>query len=261
MVNKINNFPIKTLAVTFGLLTLTVLTFTVLTGCALKARTIDELPKTFLEDVNLSYKRDNLPFQHSWVNPQANARDYTSVYFKKVRTDLLPRDAWLNSASVFVRNEAEYFDKAREIADYFHSQLIEKVGDPSRNPRKLTVTNYPSASTLIVEIALTELELSHPAARAGSLAAPIPGTGAAIAAVTDPHVAFAARITDARSGQLIATAADRNFAPARVLDINKLTVSSSAREISELWADSIAAALQSGGLAQVSEKKFDIMPF
>jgi hypothetical protein len=59
------------------------------------------------------------------------------------------------------------------------------------------VLKEPNRKSVVVEIVLTEIEFSHPLARAASLAAPVPGTGPALTAITDPHVAFAARITDA----------------------------------------------------------------
>lgn len=71
-------------------------------------------------------------------------------------------------------------------------------------------------------------------------------------------MAFAARITDADTGQLIATVADRKFAPVRIVDLNKLTVSSTPREISQLWADTIATAINSDGFTKVDEKRFSL---
>ena len=114
---------------------------------------------------------------------------------------------------------------------------------------------------MVVEIALTELEFSHPLARAGSLVAPVPGAGSALSSISDPHVAFAMRVTDASTGELLFTAADRRFAPTRIIDLNKLTVSSSVREIVALWADVIGRGIQSDGFTKIKTKTFDWLPW
>ena len=229
-----------------------------LTSCALKDR-VTSVNKTFLEDVDISTTHPNLPFDHAWTAPGFNKAHYTQIYFKPIRLDYLPKGDWAKSSSPLIKSEDEYLQKAREIAEYFRDELIIKT----RNSKvqKLRVAGYPAPETLVVEIALTELELSHPIARAGSLVAPVPGTGAALSTVSDPHVAFAARVYDGSSGQLVATAADKKFAPARIVDLNKLTVSSSPREICSLWSDTLAAALQGDGKTKISEKRFDWMPW
>lgn len=127
--------------------------------------------------------------------------------------------------------------------------------------QRIAVTDRPTEGTLVIEIALTELEFSHPVARAGALAAPVPGTGAALSTITDPHVAFAARLTDATTGELVASIADRKFPPMRIVDLNKLTVKSSAREVVALWATSIGQALQGNGIDPVTEKRFSLLPW
>ena len=119
----------------------------------------------------------------------------------------------------------------------------------------------PGPRTIVVEIALTELEFSRPIARAGSMVAPIPGAGAALSMISDPHAAFAARVTDGATGELIATAADRKFPPTRIVDLNKLTVTSSAREICSLWADSIARGIQSKDGEKITSQSFSFLPW
>jgi hypothetical protein len=225
-----------------------------LTACAAKQR-VTSINNVFLEDVDISSTRPNLPFEHAWVSPNYSKSEFKGVYIKPIRIDLLPPNEWNKSASAFVRSEEEFREKARDIAEYFRGELVEKTRSSSK--QRLRVVNSPSPDSLVIEIAITELELAHPVARAGSLVAPVPGTGAAIAAISDPHVAFAARITDGASGRLLATAADRKFAPLRIIDLNKLTVSSSAREVCALWSDTMAAALQGDGFTKIEEKNFD----
>jgi hypothetical protein len=227
-------------------------------SCAAKQRVVG-VPRTFLEDVNIDKKLENLPFDHSWARPGAKKSSYGQVYFKPVRTDLLPPDAWNNSASMFITGEEDYRAEAKELAKYFREQLIDDVRSAPK--KRYTVVNSAGPGVLVVEIALTELEFSHPIARAGALVAPVPGTSAALSTITDPHVAFAARLTDGKTGRLLATAADRKFPPMRIIDLNKLTVTSSAREVCALWAKSIAEVLDSNQFAEVKEKRFSILPW
>lgn len=229
-----------------------------LVSCSAKER-VAPLSNTFIEDVDLKSTKDNLPFDHAWVKPGIKKDDFKTVYFKPIRIDLLPRDAWVKSSSVAVGTEEDFLAKAREIAKYFQAEIIDdmtKVKEP-----RLKLVQAPQNDSIVIEIVLTELELSHPVARAGALAVPIPGAGAALGTVTDPRVAFAARLTNGKDGKLIATVADRKFAPLRLIDLNKLTVSSSAREICALWAVTITEAIQSDGLTDISEKRFSLLPW
>jgi hypothetical protein len=229
-----------------------------LCSCSAKAR-VTGVKNTFIPDVDITSKLPNLPFEHAWVDPQFKDLDYSSIYFKPVRVDLLPKDGWESSASPMVTSEQDYIAKAKEIAAYFHSELLNRTNNI--HTKKLTLSTVPGDKTLVIEIALTELEFSHPIARVGAMAAPVPGVGAAVSAVSDPHMAFAARVTDGATGKLIATAADRKFAPTRIIDLNKFTVSSTAREISALWADTITQALQGDKNTKISGKSYDWMPW
>ena len=229
-----------------------------LAACAARSRVIP-IGNTFLEDVDTTKSLENLPFDHAWVHRSVLKASYDSIYIKPVRLDLLPRDAWRMSTSSIIDSEEAYLEKAKEIATYFEEQLREKFANS--DSQWLRVVGTPNQRSLTLEIAFTELEFSHPLVRAAALAAPVPGTGPAVSAISDPHAAFALRLTDSSSRTLVASAASRKFAPLRLVDFNKLTVSSSVREISALWAASIVESIQSGGMNKVSEKRFSLIPW
>jgi hypothetical protein len=229
-----------------------------LLGCSAYKR-IDSVPTTFLEGVDTTKSIDNLPFSHAWVKPGFDGRMYRKVYLPKIRTDLLPIDQWKRSSSPLLSSKQEYNSAAEEIASFFRTQLIEGINKYPEN--RFLVVDTPGSDVLTLQIALTELEFSHPIARGASLAAPIPGTGPVVSSISDPHVAFAARILNP-SGQLVATVADRRFPPTRIVDLNKLTVSSSAREICSLWASTMAEALNKGRFVKTErEGRFSISPW
>lgn len=227
-------------------------------GCTAKER-ITPVSDTFLEGVDISAKRPNLPFDHSWASEAARSGDYQSVLIKPIRTDKLAADAWKRSASYAITSKEDFDEAAERLATYFRDQIREQIS--SQSNRRVSVVNRPAPKTMVIEIAFTELEFSHPVARAGALAAPVPGTGPALSAITDPHVAFAARVTDAQTGKLLATVADRKFPPMRIVDLNKLTVESSPREVCQLWAETIAKALNSDRNTPIEEERFTLLPW
>ena len=225
-------------------------------GCSAYRR-IDSLSPTFLEDVDTSKKLENLPFMHSWIwnevdSEAESTNKYKALYIKPIRTDLLPEGSWRSSASAAIVSKEGFMEKADEIAVYFHEQLLSDMR--KYKDFKYQIADQPGPGVAVVEIVLTELELSHPVTKAATYASPIPGTGAALGMVTTPHVAFAMRITDGETNQLLVTIADRKFPPTRIVDFNSLTISSSAREICQSWAAMITETFQVGRFAKVSSK-------
>jgi hypothetical protein len=222
---------------------LLLLCLSLLPACAASNRA-KEIPDTFLSDIDRSKKLATMPFDHAWVWTKAKKEAYHSVLIKPVRVDLLPPDAWKSSASSLITSELEYREKSKEIATYFHQQLTEKL--QAYPDARLKISQTPGAGIATLEVVFTELEFSHPIVHAGAIAAPIPGAAQALATISDPHAAFALRISDSVSGKLLATVADRKFPPIRIFDFNKVTLSSSLREICSNWSKELASALNKG---------------
>src|SRR5580765_2214438 len=86
-----------------------------LTACAAVNR-MSPLPRTFLEDVDITQKRKNLPFEHAWLRPGGNKSKSRNVYFEPIRTDLLPSEAWTQSSSLVIASEADYQKEAKALA-------------------------------------------------------------------------------------------------------------------------------------------------
>ncbi len=217
------------------------------------------LSPTFLNGVDVTQKIDNLPFAHAWVKPHFDGQKFNKIFIKDVRIDQLPEDSWKASSGLYISSKDAFLEEAQGLAEYFKDKLIAAF---VRYPdRRLELAYAPGIDTISLEIAFTELLFSHPAARAGSLAVPVPGTGAVLSAISDPHVAFAAQLRDS-SGTLVATAADRKFSPIRLLDLNKLTVTSSAREVCSIWATLIAEATNRGRSERTENRgSFSLLPW
>lgn len=221
-----------------------------LSACATKQR-IDPVKTTFLEDTDTTSKSDRLPFIHAWVKPDFQAEKWTKLYIKPVRIDLLPEDAWKASKSSAVLSKEDYIEMANKLAEYFRTKLIDTIIE--KKSERPVIVDKPGADVVTLEIAFTELEFSHPIIRATSMLSPIPATGVALSSITDPHVAFAARFYDG-SGNLFATIADRLFPPVRILDFNKVTASSSAREACTTWSEMLAETFTQDKLTPVRGK-------
>jgi predicted ester cyclase len=177
-----------------------------------------------------------------------------------VSIDRLPKDSWKESRSPFLTSRNEYQKEASALADYFKEQLNKKIAAFPKGT--FSVADATGEATLVFDIALTELEFSHPVTKAGMLLVPVPGASVAFSAVSDPHVAFAARVYDGVSGKLVATLGDRKFPPVRVIDLSKLTVTSSTREIVATWAEIFAEGLNRDRFVRVRDKGiFRILPW
>jgi hypothetical protein len=222
-------------------------------GCAVKERA-NPLPQTFLEGRDVASVDKHLPFKHAWIDPSLPEEQYTSVWFRSVTADTLPKDSWLASKGTLLSKESEFKALAGELAAYFKQELIEAVANYKGGVVSVVESAQPRG--LIVDVALTELEFSHPIQKAGFMLVPIPASSLVFNTVSDPHVAFAAKVYDAQSGKLVATLADRRFPPTRLLDVNRLTLTSSAREICDTWAEIIAEALNRERFADVPDRGF-----
>jgi hypothetical protein len=182
------------------------------------------------------------------------------VYIKPVRTDLLKPSEWEKSHGVAISSKEEFEKSVALLARYFRIRLLAELRAIKNGRFKLV--DAPDPSSLVVEIAFTELVLSEPIIRAATLAAPIPGADFALSAFSDPHVGFAARFTNHDGTALIATAADRRFPPVRIIDLNKLRASSSAREIISQWSRELAESIEFEELTKVSKSwGFSLLPW
>jgi hypothetical protein len=231
----------------------------IISGCALRQRT-EPISTVFLDGAPYEHAIPELPFQHSWLAPQNNPRSLTSIFIKPVRTDLLPDDEWKKSKGIAVSSTEEFAKSVAVLARYFRMKLLadlKKVPNP-----RFSLAEKPEEASLVAEIALTEVVLSEPVIRAMGLAAPVPGVDVALSVLSDPHVAFAARFTTPDGKELIATAADRRFPPLRIIDLNKLRATSSAREIISQWSSELAQALQLEQFNKVKRSwRFSLLPW
>ena len=149
--------------VTQLLLALTALVL--MNGCT-AAKRVSPVSNTFLTDVDINKQLKNMPFDHSWVWKAVDRKQYTAVYFPPVKIDTLPDNAWQSSVSPFVTSRADYDERAADIGEYFRARLIEEFRKDPASP--LLVADRPGPGVAVFQLAFTELEFSHPIARAGA---------------------------------------------------------------------------------------------
>lgn len=220
---------------------------------------MEPIEPTFLEGSDPTRKIDNLPFDHAWIRDGFNGRDYTKLYVEDIRSDLLPEKAWLRSTSLIITSKEDYDTEAKKIAEHFKERLLKDLKE--YKDTKVVLVEAPDKETITMEIALTELEFSHPGARTAALVSPVPGTGAALGSMSDPHVAFAARFNDPE-GKLAVTLADRAYPPSRIVDFNKMTVTSSPNEVVQRWSEVLAESINNGKLVKTDRSsRFSLLPW
>ena len=228
-------------------------------GCAVNERT-KPISNVYLEDRDVTATDDSLPFNHAWIDPSIKPGDYTKVFFRSVTIDKLAKNSWKDSSSTYITSEQDFTKEATLLADYCKSQFNDEV--ISRKDAPITVTDHAGPHTLVFDMALTELEFSHPLPNAGAMLVPVPGSAMLFSTISNPHSAIAGRVYNGATGKLIATFADRKYPPTRFLDFNKITATSPNREICIYWAEEIADALEREDFGKVSSRGiFKLLPW
>ncbi len=205
-------------------------------------------------------KRPDLPFNKVWVKQGVNWNQYRTIYIAPVNTSYLMQANWWQQT---IRADQMRQDAAH-MASYMRSQFIRAFqNDPNHRFR---VVMSPQKDSLILEMALTELVPSHVLLNAIKIAGPY-GSGVAAAALergteAQSTVAFEARIKEARSGQIIAMAADREYATTRIIDLRGLTWYGNAEQIIQQWAQQfVQVANRRPGQTVKAASTFSLKPW
>lgn len=229
-----------------------------LSSCFLQNEIIP-LTSTHLAGLDVSKKIASLPFLHAQVHKKVPRGLYKKVLIENIKISDEAIDSWADSFGVVISSQGSYIEESKEIAGYFKKRLIEDI--KNNNPDFEIVTT-PDENTVRISIVIIELVYSKPSLEAGSVLTPVPGTGLAISALNNVHIAFVMRIQDALTGELIASIADRKFPPMKIVDFNKFTVTSSIKEICDNWSSMITKTFLVGHHSKVErEGDFSIIPW
>jgi hypothetical protein len=211
-----------------------------LSSCSLEKIATPPEPTAFLTSTGVSTtgKIARLPFDHSWRNPSADFSRYRNIVVRPVTTSHLRKDEWIQSYSTFVPDEEAYLKQCRALASRFSSYL--KLSFESPVCSYYLTQDASKPDTLVLEVALTEVTFGRPAGYVGAMA--LPGGSIANSAASGPVVAFEARVKDAATGKVLATAADRRGTRFKIIDFNQLTYSKANDEICNEWASQLMQA-------------------
>lgn len=184
--------------------------------------------------VNEMTRRDDLPFQKTWVKAGVDWKKYTALYIKDVNTRYILEATWWQQSMRRDRMEADVM----EIASYMKQQFKSAFRNDPQN--RFQVVETPTQGALVLELALTELVPSHPVMEALSIAAPY-GSGIAVQAAAKESgakatVAFEAKILDATTNETLAMTADREQGKTAPINLRALTWYKEAEGIIDDWA-------------------------
>lgn len=174
-----------------------VLGMSFLAGCASPSA-----PEAGFVDSSRMAERPDLPFQKAWVRAGLDWKKYSEMYIAPVNTaHMMKSDSW-KALGHYGKAQGE----VQAAADYMRTSFIKAFQeDPNK---RFTIVERPGESTLVLEMALTELTPNSPALKAAGMI-PIYGWAAkALNATTPTEVAFEARVRDGVTGDIIATFAD-----------------------------------------------------
>jgi len=193
-----------------------------------------------------------LPFDHSWRDPGVAAASYSRVVIRPVSLAWLRKDQWHESASAQITSQEAYLGFARQVARHWDASLQSSFRAPQNHLQPVSDTTQPG--TLIMEIAMTEIVFGHPGTYAASFA--VPGGGLADSAMFSPTVAFEARVTDAATGKIVATAADRRGTKVKLVDLNRLSITRPNEEICDEWSTQMMQAFNQNMFPLVKRTRF-----
>jgi hypothetical protein len=231
-----------------------VLALLVSAGCATKPAE----PSGFLADDQKMSEQDLYPFQRAWFAPDWNSPDRNSIVIAPVDTRYVKQTDWWKKAE----EKGKLEDLARDLDELavFTREEFQKAFRED-DAKRFSVVNSPQTGSVVMELALVDVEPNKAKLGALGLAATLLAApfGVAIAAkeTAKGGVAIEGRVKDAGSGQVIAMFADRErgkFAPISVARATSFgEIQKSIREWAEQWVK-IANA-------PPGEKVKDVKPF
>lgn len=168
-----------------------------------------------------SARNSRLPFDHSWRSPKADAGKYKYIVVRPVSMTWLRKEQWGDSVSEYVPDRRRYLKQCGVLARYWTTSLRKAFSSPVCSYYITDSTSQPG--TLIMEVALTEVNFGRPPAGLGSMA-------------------FEARVKDAATGKYVATVADRRATISKIATFSQKTLTKANEEILNQWSQQLMEA-------------------
>ena len=224
-----------------------------LTGCASmrsaeeKVLAADPAPNAgfVAEPEKLEPQSDAMPFDRMWLSDDRDWSKYPKLYIAVVDVHHVLEMSWWEKVNIR-KSKVEY--DLLVVADELRDDLIESFrDDPHHHFQIVEDPAEVDADTAQLEVALVELVPNKALLGALGLAAwgaPLEiGVPVATATAFIAHgaVAMEARVRDGKTGEVIATFADRETGKMRVIDLRSLTWYGNALEDFRGWANGFVA--------------------
>jgi hypothetical protein len=200
-----------------------------------KAIAIEPAPNAgFIEQPERDKKISYIPFQRAWIKPGFDKSNYKKIVIAPVNTQYMLKMDWLHDMS-----SASWFGDVKkdidELAVYFHDQTVKEFeDDPNHRFQVIDSPGRHKKGVLRLEIALVEIDPSTPVLHAAGWA--VPGGSSAAGFVNKRRAAFEGRLRDLKTGEIVATFADRNMADIGPIDLTRMTWYGPAKGIMDMWA-------------------------
>ena len=239
-----------------------------LRGAEEKALAADPAPDAgfVAEPENLERQSDGMPFDRMWLSPERDWAHYPKLYVAVVDVHHVLEMSWWDKVNIR-KSKVEY--DLMVVADELREDLIEAFrDDPQHHFEIVDDPAQVDADTAQLEVALVELVPNKAILGALGLAAwgapleiGIP-VATATAFIAHGAVAMEARVRDGRSGEVIATFADRETGKMRVIDLRSLTWYGNASEDFQGWANGFVGLANTDRPEQVRHSTyFTISPW
>ncbi len=225
-----------------------------LVSCAIKSTTTGVQHTSFLANkgVGNTTPLARLPFQHSWRDPKVKIDQYKNIIVRPVTLSYLKPGQWTQSKSPWIPNERSFLKNSGNLAKFWHKALKKSFSSPVCSYYLTEDASLPQ--TLILEVALTEITFARPAPKVGATSVP---AGSLLAPInTPPLVAFEARVKDASTGKIIATASDLRTDRLAIREITKANLAQTNREICQQWSEQLMQATNRELFAKVKGSWF-----
>jgi hypothetical protein len=194
-----------------------------LTGCTVGKIATPAPTSPFLAatGADTTGRKSRLPFDHSWRSPTADTVHYKNIVVRPVTTKWLRAEQWGDSVSEFMPDRKHYVKQCGVLARYWTTSLKKAFSSPVCSYYITDSTSQPG--TLILEVALTEVNFGRPPAGVGSMA-------------------FEARVKDAATGKYVAIAADRRATISKIAKFDKGTFTLANQELIDEWSEQLMEA-------------------
>ena len=186
-----------------------VLSVVVLSSCSRSAP-----PTPFVDGVPAMSRDKTTSFQRSWVKPGVSLKDYHKVYVAPTVTEYA-EVKWnaYNTRGLFTKN---YDDDVKDEGVYFQQAFASAFTNSKGRDWEVLQQASRGVNTLKVEAAIVQLTPSRVSLEVVGYLIPVVGALNRIASATE------VKISDAKTGELLAVYADRQGTPASPIDLAKL---------------------------------------